>query len=228
VGMAGPANPQSVISQLATNGAIPNWIWSLCLQPGRISNGTITVGGIDQRLYTGTMQYTPNSGGGQFYQMNLNGINVGSNSVFVDEQQVIIDSGTNILLVPDETYSSMKSTFLSMCNSVKLHGICDVASDQTLFDNKCYVFSPNQVAAFPNITIAVQGIDLVMNAANYILLNYGVNFKPGQSCLGIASTGPQGLQIVGDTLLENYYTVFDQVNQRIGWAPVSNACGNVQ
>ncbi len=73
VGMAGPANPQSVISQLATNNAIPEWLWSICLQPGAVSNGTITVGGIDSRLYTGQIQYTPDVGQGQFYEMNLNG-----------------------------------------------------------------------------------------------------------------------------------------------------------
>ncbi len=119
------------------------------------------------------------------------------------------------------------STFLDLCSSVNLHGICDVSSSQTLFDGFCYDFTSAQVAQFPNITISVTGLNLVMNPTNYILLNYGVNFKPGQSCLGIDNTGPQGLQIVGDTLLENYYTVFDQTNQQIGWAPVSSQCGNI-
>ncbi len=108
VGMAGPANPQSVISQLASNNAIPNWLWSICLNAGSISNGTITIGGIDSRLYSGSISYTPDVGNGQFYAMNLNSISVGGQKVYTDESQVIIDSGTNILLVPDETFSSMK------------------------------------------------------------------------------------------------------------------------
>jgi hypothetical protein len=72
-------------------------LWSICLQPGSVSNGTITIGGIDSRLYTGQVVYTPDVGQGQFYEMNLNGISVGNTSVYIDEQQVIIDSGTNIL-----------------------------------------------------------------------------------------------------------------------------------
>ncbi len=111
---------------------------------------------------------------------------------------------------------------------MQLHGICDVSSSATLFDGVCFDFTAAQVAQFPNITISVPGIDLNLNSANYILLNYGVNFRPGQSCLGIDNTGPQGLQIVGDTLMSNYYTVFDQTNQRIGWAPVSSQCGNIR
>ena len=228
-GMAGPANPQSVISQLATNNAIPAWMWSLCLQPGAVSNGTITLGGIDSRLHDGDVVYTPDVGGGQFYSMQLNGMKLGGQQVYTDEPQVIIDSGTNILLLPDETFSSMKKLFLGMCSSQnQLHGICDVGSTETLFDGKCFDFTAAQIAAFPNITISVPSIDLVMTPKNYILFEYGVNFKPGQYCLGISSTGPQGLQIVGDTLLENYLTVFDQTNQKIGWAPVSNQCGNIQ
>ncbi len=122
----------------------------------------------------------------------------------------------------------MKKQLLAMCSSVYLHGVCDVAVGLTIFDNVCYSFTPAQVSAFPNITLSVPNINLVMTPQNYILLNYGVNYKPGQSCLGVAPTGPQGLFIVGDTLLMNYYTVFDQGNQQIGWAPVSSQCGNLK
>ncbi len=67
------------------------------------------------------------AGGGQFYQMQANGMTIGSRcaidaaavwsvfqlwcscvnlrTVYLDESQVIIDSGTNILLLPDESYS---------------------------------------------------------------------------------------------------------------------------
>jgi len=159
--------------------------------------------------------------------MQLEGISVGNSSVYIDENAFILDSGTNILLLADESYTAMKTAFLDMCSSVSLHGICDVSSSQTLFDGYCYDFTSAQVAQFPNITIAVTGINLVINPVNYILLNYGVNYKPGQSCLGVANTGPQGLMIVGDTLMMNYYVVFDQTNQQIGWAPVSSSCGNI-
>ena len=227
-GMAGGASQQSVISQLATNSAIDGWIWSLCLQAGAVSNGTITVGGIDDRLHNGEIQYTPNVGNG-FYSMQITGIQLNkSANVFLDEQQVIIDSGTNILLLPDESYTSMKKLMLDMCSTVNLHGICDVNSTETLFDNVCYNFTQAQIDMFPTITFQVTGIELEMTAAQYILFEYGVNFKAGESCLGISSTGAGGLFIVGDTLIERYLVVFDQTNQKIGWAPVSDQCGNIK
>ena len=229
VGMAGSANPQSVISQLANGRAIPNWLWSICLRPGSISNGTITIGGIDTRLYNGQIQYTPDVGMGQFYEMSVTGMTIGSSSVFLDESQVIIDSGTNIILLPTESYTSMKSRLLSMCSAgANLHGICDVSSSNTLFDNACFSFSQAQLSAFPNITLSVVGINLVMQPKDYLLLNYGVNGQPGQYCLGISPTGQQGLFIIGDTMMQNYYVIFDQTNQQIGWAPVSSTCGNIR
>lgn len=116
------------------------------LKPGSVSNGSITVGGIDDRLYTGSIAYTPNTGGGQFYQMGAQGITVGGASVVLDEPNVIIDSGTNILLLPSESYTSLKQVFLALCSSVNLHGVCDVPSGSTIFDNVCYPFTPAQVA----------------------------------------------------------------------------------
>lgn len=65
----------------------------------------------------------------------------------------------------------MKTVMLNMCNTVKLHGICDVASDETLFDNVCYDMTPEQVAMFPDITLSVPNINLVMKASDYILQN---------------------------------------------------------
>lgn len=229
VGMAGPNNPQSVIGQLASGGAVDAWKWSICLQQGGVSNGTLTLGGVDDRLRSGPVQYTEDVGGGQFYAMQLNSIGVGNSNVPVSvvEEQVIIDSGTNIVLLPDETYTSMKQSFLSLCSSVNLHGICDVSQDATLFDGSCYTFTQQQLNAFPNVTFTVPNINLVLQPSNYILKNYGTNFQPGQYCLGIDNTGPGGLQIVGDTLMENYLTVFDLQNQQIGWAPVSSKCGNL-
>ena len=40
-------------------------------------------------------------------------------------------------------------------------------------------------------------------------------------CLAIRGTGPNGYFIIGDTLMRNYYLVFDNEKDRIGWATVN-------
>lgn len=54
-------------------GAVSEDVWGLCLHAGN-SNGTITIGGLDMSLATSAMQYTPDIGAPQFYEMKMNGI----------------------------------------------------------------------------------------------------------------------------------------------------------
>ena len=85
-----------------------------------------------------------------------------------------------------------------------------------------------EVAQFPNITLAVTNVPLVMQPRRYLLQGYALNSKPSEYCLAITKTGPGGLQILGDTTLEDYYIVFDRAQKRIGWAPVNtDMCGSI-
>jgi Eukaryotic aspartyl protease len=42
---------------------------------------------------------------------------------------------------------------------------------------------------------------------------------------GFRKTAPGQVFIFGQTLLENYYVVFDRANKKIGFAPNSGLCG---
>lgn len=53
MGMAGDAAYTSVFGELVKNGAVADNMWAICLRHGSSSNGSLTLGGIDQRLYTG-------------------------------------------------------------------------------------------------------------------------------------------------------------------------------
>lgn len=98
---------------------------------------------------------------------------------------------------------------------------------KSLFDKQCFSMTAAELAAFPDITLQIDGVDLVMEPRNYLLNGYGdADFDA--YCLGVEKTGPGGLQILGDTTLENYLTIFDREKKRIGWAPVNKAnCGSL-
>ena len=59
----------------------------------------------------------------------------------------------------------------------------------------------------------------------------GTSFYANEKCLGILATGSEdstGLFIVGDTLMQNYYTILDNANNQIGWAAVNKQnCGSI-
>lgn len=47
-------------------GKISQFVFGVCFNEGATSNGTITLGGVDPALYIGTIQYSPNTGGGMY------------------------------------------------------------------------------------------------------------------------------------------------------------------
>lgn len=77
---------------------------------GSTSNGTLTVGGVDHRLHTDNISYVPDSGLG-FHSVKVAALNIGDNnssataSIQVGES-AILDTGTNVLLLPSHVRAS--------------------------------------------------------------------------------------------------------------------------
>ena len=207
---------------------------------GKTANGTMTVGGIDTSLMApgSSLQYVPNAGDTDgFYGLRLDGgITVGDDTTplaSTDGSLAIIDSGTNILLLPQDIYQSFSSVLTTMCQTHTLAGVCGPSvTNGTLMDGSCYHLSASDIQAFPNVTFHLQdSLTLHMSASDYLLKGDVRAVAAGDAslvCLGVRNTGPNNLFIVGDTLLRNYYTVFDRTQARIGFAPVNKAkCGSM-
>ena len=54
-----------------------------------------------------------------------------------------------------------------------------------------------ELAQFPNMTLAVTNVPLVMQPQRYLLQGYALHSKPSEYCLAVTKTGPGGLQILG-------------------------------
>lgn len=237
VGIAPSGGNQDVFGTIYGAGEVDADVYSMCFVSGSTSNGTFTMGGIDSRLYTGTIQYVPNGGGFGGYNLGVNNMLIGSTDVgpTFQGQSAILDSGTNVLLVTDEQYAAIKAVFMTQCQKTPLQGVCAglVSNGTTLFDGTCYPISAEQEKAFPTLSFNIAGasgstaLTLTMAPSQYLIYRYYY----GDKCLGILPTGSEfagGLFIVGDTLMEKYLTVFDNTNNQIGWAPVNaQYCGSL-
>ena len=67
------------------------------------------------------------------------------------------------------------------------------------------------MAAYPPLTLNLDGVDLDMSSADYLLLGSPLATAAGQYCLGIRDGGSAGGTgfIIGDTTMRNYYLVID-------------------
>jgi hypothetical protein len=74
------------------------------------------------------------------------------------------------------------------------------------------------VGSFPTVSVVLDGATLEITGEDYL-----VKMIDGTRCYGIANSGPKNLLIIGDVIMQKYYTLFDNVNGRLGWAPVNAA-----
>jgi len=209
----------NVFKQLVQTGACDN-VWALCINDGRISNGTLTIGGVDERLSKEAVVYVPDSGV-LFHSVKVAQILVGNESVPVNANG-ILDTGTNVLLVPSGLHKKMQS---AMCADASLPH-CD-----KLWDNQCFEMTEEEVDSYPPVNLELHGVTLEMSSRDYLLLGSPLASVANQYCIGIRSGGPAASPssfIIGDTTMRNYYLVFDMENKRIGWGKVDrDACGSI-
>lgn len=162
------------------------------------------------------------------YEMPINGITLGGQSV-VSGPRAILDSGTNVLLVPTPVFDSFRKAFKALCDAgKKLKGVCDVApGSKGLLDGGCQTMTEAEVAAFPQLTLGITKGGLEMSPSKYLLPDDPRASAQGQLCLGIRDTGAHGFFIVGDTTMSGYYVAFDREKSRIGWAKRTSSCGSL-
>merc|ERR1712118_595099 len=131
----------------------------MCMQQGSVSNGTLSVGGVDTRLADkGQISYVADSGFA-FHGVNVESIEVGGRRVAV-KQDGILDTGTNVLVVPTDLYSELEK---AMCADPSLPHCHD------FWASKCFALSDAEVSKFPQLTSQLNRTTLKMNSRDYLL-----------------------------------------------------------
>jgi hypothetical protein len=208
---------EDVFSSLVAAGACDD-VWAICMAAGARSNGTLTLGGVDARLAAGPIRYVDDGPSGfhtvEVASILLNGSAHGASASVRVGRRAILDTGTNILLLPDALLATFHRT---MCQDAGL------ASCDALWSNQCVSLTEAQVDAYPSLELQLDGTSLHMSARDYLLLGSPLATSAGQYCLGIRGGGE--LFIIGDTTMRHYYLVFDSARRKIGWADVNRGAG---
>ncbi|KNC50721.1 uncharacterized protein AMSG_06610 [Thecamonas trahens ATCC 50062] len=96
----------------------------------------------------------------KWYVGNVTGLGVGGVEVDVDPAVFtrnisIYDSGTTLWLLQDDAFWAVWGSFLSLCDTLDLEGVCGDASGPLFVYGDVIVLTPEQFAQFPDITIKV-------------------------------------------------------------------------
>eukprot|EP00404_Azadinium_spinosum_P001649 CAMPEP_0180427830 /NCGR_PEP_ID=MMETSP1036_2-20121128/6517_1 /TAXON_ID=632150 /ORGANISM="Azadinium spinosum, Strain 3D9" /LENGTH=203 /DNA_ID=CAMNT_0022433435 /DNA_START=442 /DNA_END=1053 /DNA_ORIENTATION=- len=153
--MGGSSN---VYKQLVDAGKCDN-VWALCMYEGSQSNGTLTIGGADARLADGPIIYVPDSGLG-FHSVSVASLKLGDSTIQVG-QNAILDTGTNVLLLPSTVFAQVQK---SMCSDMSL------AYCKELWSSACVTMTDAQMDAYPPLAMELDGIALQMTSRDYLLI----------------------------------------------------------
>ncbi|KAK1834500.1 aspartic peptidase domain-containing protein [Podospora conica] len=166
------------------------------------AHSTYTFGHIDPAAHKGAIHYIPLVPGAEFWEINYNGFNVGSDTNwFLSRWDAIVDTGTSLLLLQDDIVRLYYAQ-IPQARYNASWGIWEFpcATTRRLPDFKM---------GFGKWHTAVPG--------RY--MNYTVLDPAAGTCMGgLQSSMGSSFGIIGDIFLKAVFVVFDVAGKRVGFA----------
>ncbi|XP_044532906.1 renin-like [Gracilinanus agilis] len=166
------------------------------------NGGELILGGSDPKYYQGTFHYIKTSSP-DLWQIQMQGVTVTSQVLSCKAGcTAIVDTGTSFITGPLESIGTLMKII-----GVEEHG-------------KEYYIKCDLASTLPDISFNFNGKDFTLQSSDYVLKNKD---SRDQMCLvafhGKDVNNPETPQwAIGTTFIRKFYTEFDRVNKRIGFA----------
>jgi hypothetical protein len=210
--------------QLVATTGIPN-VFATQLCP---SGGTLWLGGYDAAATTGAVQYTPKSMAGlasTYHQVNLVSVTVGGTTIPVSTSTAsAVDTGTSVFLMGATPYAAITAAIQANAQFTQIFGagFFPAASQSPVPACKGGLTQTKAQldAMLPTLTLTLgsnPAIEVQAVASESYLME-----SQGAWCTGMLGIdfGQYPLaSIMGAAVLKSSVVVFDQVQNRIGFAP---------
>jgi len=154
------------------------------------------------------------------------GQSLGLSKSHLNSQNVIVDSGTTLLIVSTKMMEIYTQRLEAMCTQgVNLVGVCNQTTSTSILNGHCFNMTQQQVDMYPTVYFSLYNND---DHSSPFTLTIGPRAILQQICGG----GPEyafGIQamdstpvILGDVLIQNYHVVFDKEDSVIGFGSLTN------
>ncbi|KAF7350723.1 Aspartic peptidase A1 [Mycena sanguinolenta] len=159
--------------------------------------GEVTLGGIDEGAYTGTIQYVPVRRRG-YWEVAFDVFTFDGENLDLENTGAIIDTSTSFIIVPVDV--------AEMVNA-------QIGARKSW--NGQYVVQCDRISSLPDVSFTFGGKRFPLAASDYILDVQGICIS---SFVGtdIDVGGP--LWVIGDVFLRKYFTVYDLGRNAVGFA----------
>ncbi|KAK0143658.1 Cathepsin E [Merluccius polli] len=181
----------------------PVFSFYLTRRSGGEAGGELLLGGTDEDLYTGPINWLPVTAKG-YWQVKMDSVAVQAvRSLCPHGCQAIVDTGTSLIAGPTS-------------DIITLHEL--IGATPTNIGE--YVLDCSRLSSLPHVTFNLGGVEYILNAQEYVrkemLGDRELCFSGFQAVDILSPEGP--LWILGDVFLSEYYSVFDRGHDRVGLA----------
>jgi len=202
----GVTTPFSKIMKDTVKCAEPVFAFYLNRQSGTGEDGgEMTLCGLDANHYQGELTYVPVSRKA-YWQFTVDSIKVNAEKLS-SNFQAIADTGTSLITGPKDDVDRLHKAMGTQRNPM----------------NGQYMLDCNKLDLLPTITFTIAGKPFPLTPQQYVQKVKPIPTLDVQLCLsgfvGVDMPPQQGpMWILGDVFIGQYYTVFDQGKDRIGFA----------
>lgn len=207
--VSGADTVPTFMDNLYSQGSIATEVLGVSFRPESGSdtddtNGELTLGGTDSSKYSGSITYFPTLTSGDaasYWGISIDSFAYGSSNL--GSATGIVDTGTTLIYIPTSAYNEFLSLTGGQTDSSS--GLASFSTEPTsnfdiTFGSTTYTLTPSQYLV-PDAQYSYYGLS---SGTYYAWINDG---------------GSSGVDtIIGQKFLENYYSVFDTTNSRIGFA----------
>jgi hypothetical protein len=210
--VSGSTTVPTVMNNLLSQGTISTQVLGVSFAPESggdedDTNGELTLGGTDTTKFTGTMTFVAHTTASlytDYWGITVSGITFNGASIGASAS-AIVDTGTTLIYIPTAAYNS----FLSASGG-KTDAETGLASWTTLPTG--------------NFAFTIGGVSFTLTPAQFTIptsqyADFGLVTGKFYGWIQPGGTEADELNfIIGQKFLENYYSVFDTTNNRVGFA----------
>ncbi|OCT93749.1 hypothetical protein XELAEV_18011420mg [Xenopus laevis] len=195
--------------------------------PGNgINAGSLVLGGVEPSLYKGNIWYTPITEE-WYYQVEVLKFEVGGQRLNLDctvynSDKAIVDSGTTLLRLPDKVFNAMvdaivQTSLIQNFNAEFWAGLQLACWDKT---QQPWNYFPD-ISIYLRDTNTSRSFRLTLKPQLYI--QSVLTFQESLNCFRFGISQSASTLVIGATVMEGFYVIFDRAEKRVGFAVSSCA-----
>jgi len=170
------------------------------------SNGSYLAIGYTPEKYANKLKWI--EGSSPFYwKAKVLGMQVGNEKIDITKEKAaqgaIFDSSTSYVWLASSVIAEMKSQMVNI-DTITRHGSVFYRCDAGYLEN------------YPNVTLVVKNMDIVINVYSYLYFNSPVQRFGKNYCASMIRETTKEHQRLGDAFLKNNVVVFSKINQTMG------------